>query len=611
MHMSAAKGKEQSSPAVACRAVLALAAFGSACSDRSPSGPALSPPVSVRLLTCQADVRAQTLTCATPGPTVTGSAAGASADLILGGQGMYVQLRSSNVSYDAGTQIFRADVTVQNLTALNLGTPDGSTVTGVKVFFHSGPTVTAGAGTVTVANADGTGTFTGTNQPYFLYNEILPTGQVSSGKTWQWSVPSTVAFFTFQVLVDAAVQDFFVLTVSVLGGGTVTSAPMGISCSAGNGGLCAARFLSGASVTLSPNTAPGWAFSIAGWGGDCAGSGGAATLVMTQNRNCTVAFAPELTVSIAGSGTITSSPAGISCTSGNSGACGTTFLFGTAVTLMATPASGWVFAGWSGDCMGTGDCMVTMSSLRSAGATFLIATGPASLVIGPKPLIFEVGGHPNIDVVVKDADGNTIPNPTVTFASRNPLVASFSPGGILNGLARGQSVVVATASGGSTPADSLLAVVAVPGGPVVITDITQFSYGVGTTFTVTLVVDMRDSGELLGSTTVSLAWAPWLLTFQSYSIAGSGVSPTVNSSSAGNGLLTVSMADPNGFAGRVEVVKLTFTTTSFPTAGALALTPTELTGAGTFTDLLPNTVAASYPLAVVTGLAASARAAGR
>ncbi len=162
----------------------------------------------------------------------------ASTELILGGQGMYVQLRSSNVSYDASTQIFRADVTVQNLTALNLGTPDGSTVTGVKVFFHSGPTVTSGAGTVTVANADGTGTFTGTDQPYFLYNEILPTGQVSSGKTWQWSVPSTVAFFTFQVLVDAAVQDFFVLTVSVLGGGTVTSAPMGISCSAGNGGLC-------------------------------------------------------------------------------------------------------------------------------------------------------------------------------------------------------------------------------------------------------------------------------------------------------------------------------------------------------------------------------------
>jgi len=108
-----------------------------------------------------------------------------------------------------------------------------------------------------------------------------------------------------------------------------------------------------------------------------------------------------------------------------------------------------------------------------------------------------------------------------------------------------------------------------------------------------------------------VAWNPSLLTFQSYATAGSGVSPTVNASTAGNGLLTVSMADPNGFAGRVELVKITFTTSSFPTVGALASTPTELTGAVTFTDLLPNTVAASYPLTVVTGLAASARAAAR
>src|SRR6266576_4242003 len=446
-----------------------------ACADGAlPTTPA-PPPLSARVVSCAADVRANTLTCSVPSSHQTSRI---SADLVLGGQGTYVALRSSSVSYD-GTTTFRADVTVQNLTALPLGTSDGATVQGVKVFFHSGPTVTSGSGTVTVANPDGWGTFTGANQPYFLYNEILPTGQVSSGKTWQWSVPSTVTFFTFQVLVDAAVQDFFMLTVSVLGGGTVTSAPVGISCAAANNGMCSARFLSGASVTLSPNTAPGWAFSIAGWGGDCAGSGGSATLVMTQNRNCSVAFAPELTVSIAGSGTITSSPAGINCTSGNSGVCGTTFLFGTAVTLMATPASGRVFAGWSGDCTGTGDCMVLMSNVRRVGATFLSATGPATLAIGPKPLIIEVGAHPNIDVVVKDADGTVISNPTVTFASRNPLVAAFSPGGVLNGLARGQSVIVATASGGSAPADSLLAVVAVSGGPVVITDITQFNYGVG------------------------------------------------------------------------------------------------------------------------------------
>jgi len=74
----------------------------------------------------------------------------------------------------------------------------------VKVFFFSGPTVTSGTGTVTVANADGTGAFTGTSQPYFFYDQIVPTAQVSSAKPWQFAVPSTVVTFTFQVLVDAA-----------------------------------------------------------------------------------------------------------------------------------------------------------------------------------------------------------------------------------------------------------------------------------------------------------------------------------------------------------------------------------------------------------------------
>src|SRR5437867_9539711 len=190
--------------AIARRAgLLALVAFTTACSDRSlPSGPSISPGVAGRLLTCAADVRAQTLSCTAPG---VGAAAGKlSADLVLGGQGTYVGLRSSAVSYNAGTSTFRADVTVQNLTAVPLGTSDGSTVTGVKVFFYSGPSVVSGTGTVSVANPDGMGTFTGTNQPFFRYDEILQTAQVSSARTWRWSVPNTVTTFAFQVYVDAA-----------------------------------------------------------------------------------------------------------------------------------------------------------------------------------------------------------------------------------------------------------------------------------------------------------------------------------------------------------------------------------------------------------------------
>src|SRR3989441_9570864 len=174
--------------------VVALVAFVSACSDRSvPSGPGVTPAVAGHVLTCQADLPARTVICAAPTTTgAAGGAAGISADLVLGGQGTYVGLRSSGVSYNSGTQIFQANVTVQNLTALPLGTSDGAAGSGAKVFFHSGPTVTMGTGTVTVANADNTGNFTGTNQPYFFYNEILQPVQVSSARNWQWNVPSTV-----------------------------------------------------------------------------------------------------------------------------------------------------------------------------------------------------------------------------------------------------------------------------------------------------------------------------------------------------------------------------------------------------------------------------------
>src|SRR5439155_1520783 len=41
-------------------------------------------------------------------------------------------------------------------------------------------------------------------QPYFLYNQIIQTEQVSAARTWQWSVSNTVSTFAFQVLVDAA-----------------------------------------------------------------------------------------------------------------------------------------------------------------------------------------------------------------------------------------------------------------------------------------------------------------------------------------------------------------------------------------------------------------------
>jgi uncharacterized repeat protein (TIGR01451 family)/uncharacterized repeat protein (TIGR02543 family) len=84
------------------------------------------------------------------------------------------------------------------------------------------------------------------------------------------------------------------------------------------------------------------------------------TVTPAANHTLTVATAG------AGSGTVTSSPAGINC----GATCSAQFTNGTAVTLTATAAVGSTFAGWSGDCTGTGTCQVTMSADHSVTATF-------------------------------------------------------------------------------------------------------------------------------------------------------------------------------------------------------------------------------------------------
>lgn len=69
-----------------------------------------------------------------------------------------------------------------------------------------------------------------------------------------------------------------------------------------------------------------------------------------------------------GSGTISSSPSGISCGS----ACSHAFASGASVVLTATPSAGSKFTGWSGACSGTGACKVTMSAAQSVTASFAL-----------------------------------------------------------------------------------------------------------------------------------------------------------------------------------------------------------------------------------------------
>jgi len=73
-----------------------------------------------------------------------------------------------------------------------------------------------------------------------------------------------------------------------------------------------------------------------------------------------------------GTGTVTSTPAGISCGAD----CQESYPSFTKVTLTATPSPGSTFTGWSGaGCSGTGTCEVTLLDAATVTATF--ATIPA------------------------------------------------------------------------------------------------------------------------------------------------------------------------------------------------------------------------------------------
>jgi hypothetical protein len=81
----------------------------------------------------------------------------------------------------------------------------------------------------------------------------------------------------------------------------------------------------------------------------------------------------------AGSGTVTSSVAGIAC----GATCSHTYLDGTIVTLTAAPATGSQFVGWSGGgCVGTVPCAVMLNSNTSVTATFSLV--PETLTVSEK-----------------------------------------------------------------------------------------------------------------------------------------------------------------------------------------------------------------------------------
>jgi hypothetical protein len=88
-------------------------------------------------------------------------------------------------------------------------------------------------------------------------------------------------------------------------------------------------------------------------------------------------FTLTLEKSGAGSGSVTSSPAGIDCGID----CSEDYAGSTEVTLTATSDAGSTFDGWSGGaCSGTGTCVVTMDAAKTVTADFGVEALPATTI---------------------------------------------------------------------------------------------------------------------------------------------------------------------------------------------------------------------------------------
>jgi hypothetical protein len=153
------------------------------------------------------------------------------------------------------------------------------------------------------------------------------------------------------------------------GTGTVTSSPAGIDC----GNTCTALLANSISVTLTATAADNSVFT--GWSPSsvCFGTG-TCTVAMHKATSVTANFRGPETLKVhktsanKGTGTVTSSPAGIDC--GNT--CTASFIYNIPVTLSAAAADNSVFTGWShaSACFGTGTCTVTLDEATSITANF-------------------------------------------------------------------------------------------------------------------------------------------------------------------------------------------------------------------------------------------------
>lgn len=113
---------------------------------------------------------------------------------------------------------------------------------------------------------------------------------------------------------------------------------------------------------------PAIGYQLKQWSGACSGSTSTCSITVTKALEARAEFIQTqhvLTTKIQGEGSISGTP--VEC---NSASCSKSYDYGSQFTLTAKAKDGYEFAGWTGDCSGTGTCNVTMDRSYSVTANF-------------------------------------------------------------------------------------------------------------------------------------------------------------------------------------------------------------------------------------------------
>src|SRR5438876_93183 len=112
------------------------------------------------------------------------------------------------------------------------------------------------------------------------------------------------------------------------------------------------------------------------------GLGFVLALVVSFNLAAHAAGTQHLTVTVIGNGTVGSNLSSETCAANST--CNVDLATGTAITLTETPASGWKFTGWGGDCAPAGtstSCSGDMSADHTVTANFAVIPTTKHLTI--------------------------------------------------------------------------------------------------------------------------------------------------------------------------------------------------------------------------------------